>query len=71
MSAMPNTKRTTLTKSLHTITAVKNVAALHMTVTGGNAKKAVDMALKTLDQPGPWAKDDPTYLACIAAVKKA
>lgn len=63
-------KRDTLTKSLHTVTAVSNVAKMHMTTTGGNAKVAVNMALKTLGQPGPWKKDDPTYLACIAAVKK-
>lgn len=59
-----------LPKSLHTVTAVSRVAAMHASVTGGNAKTAVQMALKTLGQEGPWPKDDPTVLAAIAATKR-
>lgn len=59
-----------LTKSLHTVTAVSRVAAMHATVCGGNPKVAVKMALKTLGQAGPWPADDPTVLASIAATKK-
>lgn len=64
------TERKTLTKSLHTVTAVSRVAHMHLAVTGKNVKVAVRMALKTLGQPGPWPEDDPTVLACIEATKK-
>lgn len=60
-----------LTKSLHTVTAVSRLAAMHSSVTGGNPKVAVDMALKTLGyDPKQINKDDPTVLASIAATKK-
>lgn len=59
-----------LTKSLHTVTAVSRVAAMHYSVSGGSAKQAVKMALETLGQAGPWPKDDPTVEAAIRATKK-
>ncbi len=61
---------TYLTKSLHTVTAVSRVAAMHYSVSGGSAKQAVKMALETLGQAGPWPKDDPTVDAAMRATKR-
>jgi hypothetical protein len=69
--------RKTLTKSLHTITAVVNVA-LHLSKAQtrnniGNAKDAlhwVSEALDLLGQPGPWDVTDETVQRCVAALLK-
>lgn len=65
-------ERKSLTKSLHTVTAVTRVAkylrAMHPATLA--IPNAVSRALVILGQEGPWEKDDPTVLACIAAFKK-
>ena len=65
-------KRTTLTKSLHTVTAVSMVARfiLQTNPLVKDAKDAVLRALYVLDQTGPWPVNDPTVLACITATEK-
>lgn len=59
-------KRDTLTKSLHTVTAVSRLAKTYR----GPVGERVNKALATLGQPGPWKLDDPTYVACIKAAQK-
>jgi hypothetical protein len=65
--------RTTLTKSLHTVTAVSRLAVhLHATRTNGPKRSAalVQQALQILGQAGAWAEDDPTLVACIDATHR-
>jgi len=68
--------RTTLTKSLHTVTAVSNVAALvalnrtAQRLPALPADELVSEALRTVGQSADWPAEDPTVMACIAAVRK-
>ena len=61
-----------LTKSLHTVTAVVNVA-LHLdetrTTRYADPAEKVFEALRVLNHPG-YTKYDPTVAKCIAALKK-
>lgn len=63
----------TLTKSLHTITAVANVA-LHLYQTDGKAADAHALTRAALEilgyDIGAFAKADETVARCIAAVQK-
>ena len=71
----------TLTKSLHTVTAVTNVARVVAQLSGGyrttltaprDARALVREALAILDyDAAEFAADDPTIAACIKAVAKA
>lgn len=60
--------RTTLTKSLHTVTAVSRI--VH-TFAGNlaNPADAVRYALGVLGQPSDWPESDPTFAACVAKVR--
>lgn len=62
-----------LTKSLHTVTAVKRVALhLHGTTPPINTPaKSLDCALLVLGyKRKDFPADDPTIKACLAAIKK-
>lgn len=66
--------RQTLTKSLHTVSAVVNLA-LHLmqgrAVTKTDTPEAfVAAALTILGQPGPWPADDETVAACVKQLTK-
>lgn len=68
--------RTTLTKSLHTVTAVSRVAlhwALANNVTcpmsPADADRCVRAALDLLGQPRDWPESDSTFAACVAKVR--
>lgn len=67
--------KATLTKSLHTVTAVTNVARELARFSGGRtgtAKDLTDRALQVLGYvPGTdFPKSDETYLRCVASVGK-
>lgn len=63
--------RTNLTKSLHTVTAVSNVA-IHLAQTNpivSTPLRALRRALVVLGQDGDWPEGDPTVDACLAKIK--
>ena len=67
--------RHTLTKSLHTVTAVSRIAleianGTDKAVACGTVVELVRAALEMLGQPSDWNAGDPTMAACIAAVEK-
>lgn len=67
--------RTTLTKSLHTVSAVSRLA-LYFSKTesatvGDSSASLVRAALDTLGVWSDWADTDATFAACVAAVNKA
>ena len=68
--------RTTLTKSLHTVTVVSNVAALIALTRKASgdhdlpALALVQEALRHVGQSGDWSETDPTVEACTRAVRK-
>lgn len=67
--------RKNLTKSLHTVSAVSNLA-LYLRGASSETHRAkywVDEALAILGHPGTdeWPADDDTVLRCVATVKKA
>lgn len=61
-----------LTKSLHTVTAVVRVAHYVKDINpiAGDAADCVDRALWILGHPPRNMHNDPTYLACIKAYLK-
>jgi myo-inositol catabolism protein IolC len=68
---MTRPARTELTKSLHTVSAVVNVAA-HLamngpdgTLHGKDALTLVREALAVLGQPSDWPESDPVILAAV------
>jgi len=68
---MARTPRTELTKSLHTVSAVVNVAA-HLAMNGPDGlnhnKSALTLireALAILGQPSDWPESDPVMLAAV------
>lgn len=65
--------RKSLTKSLHTVTAVSRIAAHLATLSAGKPDPVamVHSALALLGQPGPWPEDDATVAACVKATVKA
>lgn len=63
--------RKSLTKSLHTVTAVSRVACyVRGTINGNDPEQAVRMALDILGQPNDWRLDDATFYACVRATIK-
>lgn len=70
--------RHTLTKSLHTVTAVANVAREILRVAkdadrqyNGSFETLTRGALEILGQRTDWNAADPTFAACVAAVVRA
>jgi hypothetical protein len=71
--------RSTLAKSLNTVTAVSRVAAMLFQAergkggdqTGLTAGYYTRRALAVLGQPSDWSYSDATFAACVAAVKQA
>lgn len=62
--------RTTLTKSLHTVTAVSRLATRFVQLQGYKQQAAVLEALDTLLPDAPYKADDPVLLACMDATAK-
>lgn len=64
--------RTSLTKSLHTVTAVSRVAAHLATLSAGKPDPLamVMAAIELVGQGTGWASDDETVAKCIAATRK-
>lgn len=70
---MARKERTTLTKSLHTVTAVSRVALMLAALDKHSGLTAADytrQALEVLGQPNDWPATDATFAACVAAVEK-
>ena len=66
-------ERTTLTKSLHTVTAVSRVALMLAALDKHGRLTASDyarQALEILGQPNDWPVQDATFAACVAAVER-
>lgn len=64
--------RKSLTKSLHTVTAVSRVALYAMRLNPSmEPAAAVARALDILGQGADWPEGDATVTACVAAVTKA
>lgn len=66
-------KRKTLTKSLHTVSAVSRVAVHLAGISAGKPDPVVMVhsALQLLGHPGPWPEDDPTVAMAIKQTTKA
>lgn len=64
---MKSNERTTLTKSLHTVTVVSRVADRTGLL---SHEAAVRQALKDLGMPSDWPATDKTFAACVAALAK-
>ena len=67
--------RKSLTKSLHTVSAVVNVVIYradvrNVQITQKNAMKLIGEALDLLGQPGPWDESDPTVQQCVRVLLK-
>ena len=67
--------RTTLTKSLHTVTVVAKLAATAYNEATNDGYKTtpaqqVKNTLKFLGLDGTYTKDDVTFVACVAAATK-
>lgn len=60
--------RTTLTKSLHTVSVVSAIA--HQYFSTFSERAACREALRVLGLPMDWADTDPTFAACVAKVAK-
>lgn len=63
------TTRTTLTKSLHTVTVVSRVALMQDNNGNQTDVQLVREALGLLGLNPGWPESDPTFAACVAKVR--
>lgn len=67
---MPIPVRTSLTKSLHTVTVVSRIAAsIERLNPEMDIEVAVRDALETIGQPNDWPRGDVTFAACVRATE--
>jgi hypothetical protein len=63
--------RTSLTKSLHTVSAVVNVALYQRSIgASGGPKMLARLALRILGMPDTWGDEDETFGKCVAGIAK-